>query len=221
MRQRFLQAIFVLGALLGLNGPVRADLIYDLEFGNAGISMATGPYGSVLLHLESGVATLTFTANNGFRFGDGGFVDANFNMSGFTAFVSCIGNNGGGTNFTLGTCVSGGSGNVDGWGVFNQTTTNSDGFKDSAISAVLTVSGTWTDENDVLAANADGHVVAAHIFVCKAIDATGCDQKVDALATGFATDGNGTQHDVPEPQSLALLGLGLVGLAVVRRRRNA
>ena len=125
------------GMLVGLNGPALADLIYDLSIGNSDISPAyTGPYGSVILHLESGVATLTFTANNGFRFGDGGFVDANFGL-GFTSFASCTENNGGGTGFSTGICSNGGSQNIDGFGVFNQTTDNSDGFMDSAISAVL------------------------------------------------------------------------------------
>ena len=223
MKQRLLQLILAAGMLLGLGGPARADLIYDLNLGNSDISSYTGPYGSVVLHLDTLThqATLTFTANSGYRFGDGGFVDANFNSAGFTGFVSCAGDVGGGTGFVSGPCTNGGSGTVDGFGVFSQTTTNFDGFKSSAISAVLVVNGTWANENDVLAANSAGNFVAAHIFVCTPVGDTGCDQGTDALATGYAASNREGSGDIPEPQSLALVGLGLVGLAMVRRRRNS
>jgi hypothetical protein len=73
--------------------------------------------------------------------------------------------------------------------------------------------GTWATENDILAANAEGHFVAAHIFVANA-DGTA------AAVTGFATDGGGSgQPGVPDGGStIALLGGALVLLAGIARR---
>jgi PEP-CTERM motif-containing protein len=39
-----------------------------------------------------------------------------------------------------------------------------------------------------------------------------------AIATGFATDG---PSNVPEPTSMLLLGLGLAGAGIARRRRKS
>jgi hypothetical protein len=41
----------------------------------------------------------------------------------------------------------------------------------------------------------------------------------DALVTGFATEGGTTS--IPEPTSMLLLGLGLVGAGAARRRKKS
>jgi hypothetical protein len=75
-------------------------------------------------------------------------------------------------------------------------------------SLTFTISATGLDWTD-LVQNADGQFFAIDI-----IGFNGNTGNIDASNPPI-------ERDVPEPQSLALLGLGLVGLAVVRRRRNA
>lgn len=186
-----------------LLNPAPAATIYTLTSGNVGLSGYPGPYGTVSVSLlDSNTAQFTFTANSGFLFG--GAQAADVNLVGGT-----------GTNFSTGlsTLAFGGSAQVDGWGVFNSTTDNFDGFGDAVSSIIFTLdkaSGTWADDAHVLTANADGHSVAAHIFV---IDSTG----LAAATTGFATDG---PPHVPEASALVLFSSGLVGLVVWRRKKR-
>jgi hypothetical protein len=119
----------------------------------------------------------------------------------------------GGTGFSPGPYSDGGSQNVDGHGIFNQTIDSFDGYTHSADSVSFTLSdtsGTWASAANVLTANSNGFLAAAHIFVT----AFPADASNGALATGYAAG-------VPEPGTFGLVALGLLGLiAAVRKRQN-
>lgn len=197
-----------------------ADTITSsLNTGNSAIDGFSGPYGLVLVDLTSSTtANITFTGGavgtNTYLFGASSSVDVNLNATSFT--VGTITGTNALTGFSVGTFSNGGSGNVDGFGVFNLTITDSDGFTSAAQTVSFTVtdtSGTWSSAANVLMANANGDDAAAHIFVC----ADPCTASEGATATGFAGEGAASTDVVPEPASIFLLGSGMVGLAGIIR----
>ena len=101
---------------------------------------------------------------------------------------------------------------MDGFGVFNQTIDSSDGFthSSSTISFTLTnTSGsTWANVAAVLAANSEGLLAAAHIFVT----VSPANAANEVLAEGFAAG-------VPDGgTTVSLLSFALLGVAVLRRK---
>ena len=206
-------ALFGLAALLAASSASADTISYQLDVGNAAIAGFPGPYADVLVDRTSTTtATITFTSNsvagNTYLLGNGGSAGVNVNAATWT--VSSLSSSNAGVGFTPGPLSDAGSGTLDGHGNFNQTLDSFDGYTHSAdtVSFILTnTSGTWASAGDVLAPNASGNVVAAHIFVCSG--AGSCDASESALATGFA---------VPEPSTALLLVGGLVALAVTRRR---
>jgi hypothetical protein len=207
-----------------------ADTSYSLNLGNTSGSPALSdfppPYGTVNVHLDDSThATITFTALPGpgtvqYLFGGGGAVAVNTNgaatiVAGFTGSNSGSGYSG--TNLS-----NGGAGNEDGWGSFSNTLNEFDGYSWSLTTVTFQLaksSGSWGSSADVLANNADGHLVAAHIFVSP----TAAMATSGALATGFATNGPTLPGPEPATMALALAGIGTIGLGGVRRylRRKA
>jgi hypothetical protein len=214
---KYLAAVLIAVAGVGLQ-QARADTTYSLSQGNAAISGFPGPYGSVTVHLVDAThATVTFTSNTVagkiYLFGDGGSVAVNVHATTFT--VSGITGSNAGTGFTPGAYSFAGSGNEDGFGVFNAKINSFDGFTHSSdtISFTLTnTSGTWASSADVLIANAKGALVGAHIFVTS----SPANAANGALATGFAANGGGTP--IPDGgTTVMLLGAALSTLGVARR----
>jgi hypothetical protein len=193
-----------------------ADVI-SISNPNSGISGYAGPYANVTYSLvDSNTATFTVTTLGSYLIGSQGTLGLNFN--GAVSLSSAISGNAGPTAscpYSLG-----GAGNLNGFGSFNFTIDTFDGA--NCASSLLTftvdlVSGTWANTAAILTANSTGSLAAAHIFAGCTIGTNG---RRTCQATGYANQtGGGPPNQVPEPQTLALLGLGLLGVAVARRKR--
>jgi hypothetical protein len=221
MRTKFLVLVGILVMALAVT-PAMADITdYTLSTGNAAVSGYPGPYVYLTVdRTSSTTATLTFYSQlvngNIYLMGDGGSADVNVNASSWTIGSFVYTN--AGTGFTPGAVSDGGSGTVDGFGTFNQTTTSFDGFTHSSdyIQFVLTnTGGAWGSATDVLTNNADGYLAGAHIF----ITSYPADADNGAIATGYVVNGGGG-GGVPIPPSAWLLGSGLIGLAGLGWRRR-
>ncbi len=217
-RRKLLIGVILAAAFLAGTVPPASALILPLSVANIGFA---GPYGTVTIDwIDTLHARITYDSSivgsNIFLFGDGGSVGLNFNGGVLVDFNAVTASNAG-TGFTPGPFTNGGAGNQDGFGSFNFTMNDFDGFSHSAdhISFIATnTSGTWADENQILTPNADGYLASAHVFYTS----YPANETNGAIATGFAANGDLTT--VPEPASLFTLGSGLLGVALLQLRRR-
>jgi hypothetical protein len=213
---RYIATLLIALASVGLQQAKADTFSFNLGVGNSAISGYPGPYVSVTVNRTNSThATITFTsltaAGNIYLMGDGSSVAVNVNATSWT--LSNVTGSNSGTGFTPGPYSNGGSGSVDGFGVFNQKINSFDGFghSSSTIALALTnTSGTWASAAAVLAANSGGSLAAAHIFVTVSPANAGN----GALSTGFAANGG----QVPDGgTTVMLLGVALGALGMVRR----
>ena len=221
----------IAAALVAITGlgfqQAKADTVAGISLGapNSAIAGYPSPYANANIVLAAGgfSATVTFhsvqNATNTYLMGDGGSAALNVNGSFSLSLLSAANIYAG---FTPGTPVNGGAGNEDGFGNFNLTVNMGQGWPDSASTISFTVTNTsgiaWTGittggNNKMLTANNKGFIAAAHIFV----GGNPPDANAQALATGYAGNGD-TGTPVPDGgTTVMLLGMALGTLGMVRR----
>ena len=221
MKRNLALATVAAASALALSFATPASAITTFTLGSLNstpTNLYPGPYGTVTVSdpfSGNTMATVTFTANSvspfNYTFIDNGIADVNVNATSWT--IGSLTTNGlGGATLT-----DNGSRQVDGWGTFNQTTQQNDGYgsRATSISFVLTdTSGTWASSANVLTPNSLGNTVAAHIAVCDTTDLANC-----AQFTGFATNGTG-RVPIPEPATWAMMLIGFGGLGAVLRSKR-
>jgi hypothetical protein len=215
---KYIAAVLIAITGLGLQQAKADTISFNLTAPNAALATFPGPYATVTVNRTSTTtATITFTSltsgGNIYLFGDGSSVAVNVNATSWT--VSGISSSNAGTGFTSGPVTDNGAKNVDGFGTLNQTFTSFDGYTHSSdtISFTLTnTSGTWATASNVLVANSQGAMAAAHIFVTS----SPANASNSALATGFVANG-GSVNTPDGGTTVMLLGAALGALGMARR----
>lgn len=227
---------------LTLAAPASATVSISLDLGEGTVGAFPGPYVAVnVTRLDNTHATVQFlslqTGGNTYLLGNGNSYALNVNGTFAVSTSDIIPTPTPG--FTLPVVDSIGSGNVNGFGPFNLTVKLKDGYTQSTLGAVISLTATgattWATDLDVLAANVSGYLAAGHVFIAPGVTPS---PTTGALATGFVT-GNASSTplcppgstrpypecirdsvDAPEPATLAILGFGVAALGTALRRRR-
>lgn len=203
--KKSLFAALAVGTILlsGLATPASASTIFTLNYEGCSGTCGTGPFGTVALdQTTSSLVTVTLTLASGEHFVHTGAGDAlEFNVTGSTPTLG---------NITSGFAIGSAPDTASTFGSFLQsiTCTVCQGGNTSNPTGPLTftVSSAKGVTIDDFKANSGGYFFAADIL--------GLNGKSGNVA---ATD-PGVPSATPEPASLVLIGLGLSGVALFKRR---
>lgn len=115
--------------------PAAAAMVLNSGIGNAALSGYAGPFATVTISLVDAThAQITYASNtvagNIYLFGDGGMVALNFN--GVVAFPAAVTATNAAAGFTPGPFSDGGTVNQDGFGKFNFSINDFDGYTHTA-----------------------------------------------------------------------------------------
>ena len=212
--------VATVGLTLALASPlVSADTLYLTQPGDIN-------YGTVDYSLSGQTATFTFLSNTagGYLFIDSRIADLNINSTSFSVgTITAIEYPGFEPAGPALTNTFSGAGNVSSFGTFNLTTTQSDGFANATYSITFAVTNTsltpWTSTSDVLIANTDGFLAAAHIAPCGLDPTANCSNLTMFVGDGPQFPGSSTVLE-PNSASLAFLALGLLGAGFWTRRKT-
>ena len=218
--RRFIGAL-ALGAVavFGFGAQKAEAIIYPMVNDNLGL---TGPFGQVevVLLADKSKAKITATPFDPYLLVDGGSValstgnTASYVVGSFSATGALLN-----TGLTTPTLASVGSGNNDGFGNYDIRVNLSGGSGDAAsmvMFTIMNVSGTWSDESQVLVDNNEGFQASIHYGLFTLTDNSAGETVYTATGTtGFAT--------TPIPGAVWLFGTGLLGLLGIgySRRRQA
>ncbi|MGZ6207718.1 MAG: PEP-CTERM sorting domain-containing protein [Syntrophales bacterium] len=183
--------------LFGINIPGVEATSFTLNQGN---EVFSGPPPFATVDVTATATTLTFTVTalpnvTDLLLGFGFNTDLTLAAANFTTVP---------TNWTPKSVQQ-----MDGFGKFSWDVVGNAAGDRVNVATIIITPGVPFTEADFEIPNADGHMFAAHYF-----------QPVPGghNLTGFISDGSSTTL-VPEPTSMLLLGLGLVGLAAIRRKK--